>query len=86
MLANLKDDSKLQKPKSRIVAKVFESLSDDDVPPIVAKPEVQERTSLDDTINNAKTVNGLLNISMKKDLNRKHALKVREKYYAQSSG
>lgn len=72
-LANLKDDSKVPKSKSPMVAKAFESLSDDSVTPPAPK---KESLNLDEIINNAKTVNGLLNVSQQKGLERKHALKV----------
>lgn len=72
-LANLKDDKKLPKLKNPLITKVFESLSDDTPTPAPSK----ETLNLDDIINNAKTVNGLLNVSQQKGLDRKHALKVR---------
>lgn len=73
-LANLKDDSKAPKLKNSMVAKAFESLSDDSETPPATK---NENLKLDEIINNAKTVNGLLNVSQQKGLERKHALKVK---------
>lgn len=71
-LANPKDDSKFPRGKNPMVAKVFESLSDEAAPAV----PVKQGPNLDDVINNAKTVNGLLNIATQKDIERMHALKV----------
>jgi hypothetical protein len=56
-----------------MVAKVFENLSNDSPESPAA---TKESVNLDEIINNAKTVNGLLNVSQQKGLERKHALKV----------
>lgn len=74
VLANLKDDSKTPKSKNPMVAKVFASLSDESEKP--TDETKKETTNFDEIINNAKTVNGLLNLSQQKGLERKHALKV----------
>ena len=68
VLASARDEPKVNKSKSSMVAKAFESLSEVDS---------DKLPNFDEVINNAKTVNGLLNLSSQKGLERKHALKVR---------